>query len=339
MKKQERIQWIDFAKGLTIILVIVGHTFSKGYIRGPIFSFHMPLFFMLSLATYSFSNDWKDYRKKQRKAFNHLIPPAIFIWLVQSVFLYRGQDFLGYVLLQIKSLFWASGYYVFVDGEKIPYLGIAWFLVVLFLSRALLDGLSLSIKSKSPIFFIVLINLLGIVGVYLGYSHHFLPLSFDLVLGVLPFLGLGHYLLRIDYSNKSAARLLVCLLFWCFSFGISHILGFHYLELAIRQYSLFPLSYMTAVAGVLSMCQFCFQAEQLSAKPYFDSVFKKVKVLGRYSLILLIIHALEDKAFRMVWEWSSHSWLNLIIRLTLDLIIFTICLTFLQSKRTSRQVV
>ena len=43
-----RIEWIDFAKGLTILLVVVGHTISNGLIRGSIFSFHMPLFFFLS---------------------------------------------------------------------------------------------------------------------------------------------------------------------------------------------------------------------------------------------------------------------------------------------------
>lgn len=43
---RQRIDWIDFAKGITILLVIIGHNVS-GPLRGAIFSFHMPLFFIL----------------------------------------------------------------------------------------------------------------------------------------------------------------------------------------------------------------------------------------------------------------------------------------------------
>lgn len=42
-----RIEWIDIAKGIGIILVIAGHTFYLGY-SYPLYAFHMPLFFFLS---------------------------------------------------------------------------------------------------------------------------------------------------------------------------------------------------------------------------------------------------------------------------------------------------
>ena len=58
-QKSKRIEWIDFAKGITIILTIVGHTVGTGkngsILRGLIFSFHMPLFFILSATTYKYS--------------------------------------------------------------------------------------------------------------------------------------------------------------------------------------------------------------------------------------------------------------------------------------------
>lgn len=42
-----RIEWIDIAKGIGIILVIAGHCFYLGY-SYPLYAFHMPLFFFLS---------------------------------------------------------------------------------------------------------------------------------------------------------------------------------------------------------------------------------------------------------------------------------------------------
>ena len=44
---ENRIEWIDIAKGIGIILVIVGHCFYLGY-SYPLYAFHMPLFFFLS---------------------------------------------------------------------------------------------------------------------------------------------------------------------------------------------------------------------------------------------------------------------------------------------------
>lgn len=43
----KRIEWIDISKGIGIILVIMGHTIALCY-SYPIYSFHMPLFFLLS---------------------------------------------------------------------------------------------------------------------------------------------------------------------------------------------------------------------------------------------------------------------------------------------------
>ena len=55
----KRIEWIDIAKGMTILLVIVGHTVTNGtVVRDAIFSFHMPLFFILAGYTFR-EKDWK----------------------------------------------------------------------------------------------------------------------------------------------------------------------------------------------------------------------------------------------------------------------------------------
>lgn len=44
---EKRIDWIDVAKGIGMILVIMGHTIQLGVVK-PIYAFHMPLFFFLS---------------------------------------------------------------------------------------------------------------------------------------------------------------------------------------------------------------------------------------------------------------------------------------------------
>ena len=44
----DRLDWLDAAKGLGIILVVAGHVWTRGPVRDAIYAFHMPLFFLLA---------------------------------------------------------------------------------------------------------------------------------------------------------------------------------------------------------------------------------------------------------------------------------------------------
>ena len=80
-----RIDYIDFAKGGCFLLVIIGHTIQYGrinsLIRGLIFSFHMPLFFILSCVTYKYSESIDSFFKKTKKAAKHLLTPIVIIYI------------------------------------------------------------------------------------------------------------------------------------------------------------------------------------------------------------------------------------------------------------------
>lgn len=43
-----RLEWIDVARGIGIVAVVIGHVWTKGPLRDAVYSFHMPLFFLLS---------------------------------------------------------------------------------------------------------------------------------------------------------------------------------------------------------------------------------------------------------------------------------------------------
>lgn len=45
---QKRIGYIDIARGIAIILMIIGHVIGQGKNKNFIFSFHMPLFIIIS---------------------------------------------------------------------------------------------------------------------------------------------------------------------------------------------------------------------------------------------------------------------------------------------------
>jgi fucose 4-O-acetylase-like acetyltransferase len=43
-----RLEWIDVARGIGIVAVVIGHVWTRGPLRDAMYSFHMPLFFLLS---------------------------------------------------------------------------------------------------------------------------------------------------------------------------------------------------------------------------------------------------------------------------------------------------
>ncbi|MGD9811430.1 MAG: acyltransferase family protein [Sphingobium sp.] len=45
---EERLDWLDAAKGIGIVLVVIGHVWTRGSMRDAIYAFHMPLFFLLA---------------------------------------------------------------------------------------------------------------------------------------------------------------------------------------------------------------------------------------------------------------------------------------------------
>ena len=48
ISKKSRIEYLDIARGIAIILMVIGHVIGNGWKRDLIFSFHMPLFIIVS---------------------------------------------------------------------------------------------------------------------------------------------------------------------------------------------------------------------------------------------------------------------------------------------------
>ncbi|BAV64053.1 acyltransferase family protein [Sphingobium cloacae] len=46
--KGERLEWVDVARGIGIVAVVAAHVWTRGPVRDALYSFHMPLFFLLS---------------------------------------------------------------------------------------------------------------------------------------------------------------------------------------------------------------------------------------------------------------------------------------------------
>lgn len=187
---RQRIDWIDTAKGLCMILVIVGHTLPYGNLmRNFIFSFHMPAFFFLTGYTARRPDTWQGFARRVKKDFAALIVPVLGVVQVFNVLLnfFLSDDRSLTNLWDIArynaiTLFWASGN----PADGIPSCGMPWFLFALFWGKLIWELLGLLFpKGDFAVSFIVML-----FGAYIGQVQY-LPQCLDVAMVVVMYLTLG----------------------------------------------------------------------------------------------------------------------------------------------------
>ncbi len=135
-----RINWIDIAKGIGIILVVLSHLTENGQIlRKVIFSFHMPLFFFLSGLVLKVNIPFLEYLKKK---FKGVYFPFLFFLITDYCcgFIFNIIKY-GFSINMVKDIFVTflksvSGTYIIQNGYTFnPPI---WFLCVLFFAEIFL---------------------------------------------------------------------------------------------------------------------------------------------------------------------------------------------------------
>lgn len=186
--KAERIDWIDAAKGIGILLVIIGHSISIFSIRGAIFSFHMPLFFICSGLTFRFSNSTEVWWKKIRKAFPKTVILAFGLYVLRTLLTFVKSALLGHAVeLSITEMMGAMLYSSGTEiSETIPAIGAVWFLVALFFCRSIMDGVHF-FAGKYDLHIAIGLCLIGII---LGRIC-WLPLVLDIAFAAAIFFMVG----------------------------------------------------------------------------------------------------------------------------------------------------
>ncbi len=138
---KERIIWIDYLKFVAIFFVVWGHNNGNNILlKSLIYSFHMPLFFMISGYLHSAKLPFNLTLKKNVKTL--LLPYFYLTLLISPIYLYeihKGND--SYLELIIR----------FISGD------LAWFIMALFLMK-LISHPFLKQKNNFLIFGIILFS-------------------------------------------------------------------------------------------------------------------------------------------------------------------------------------
>lgn len=189
LQKEERLQYIDIAKAITIFLVVLGHPRAVedyGTVERFLYAFHMPLFFVMSgiflkqKSNYGIQS-WKGFFKKNLLG---LFVPYIIWAAIYMPFTYISE---GKVL-----------YGSWIVLRNTQTLSSLWFLPVLFMARTYQEAamhVAWKFKWNPRKFAIVCMFLFFIVGMVLPHNNTGdgigMPWGFDIafVAGAFMFMG------------------------------------------------------------------------------------------------------------------------------------------------------
>lgn len=136
MGSKARIEYIDAAKAIAIILVIIGHCHWLGAIPRLgclIYSFHMPLFFIVS-GFFLKDLTIKDAFIKYSKAYlwPYLMIGIFILMIGVAKCIVNQEPWYGLIALNVTKIIWGSNCESEIVFGSIPHIGPSWFLLALF---------------------------------------------------------------------------------------------------------------------------------------------------------------------------------------------------------------
>ena len=189
--RKERVEWVDISKGIGIVLVIIGHCVYLGrFAHNFIFTFHMPMFFILSGLFFSYESMNNCVSRK----FKQLIVPYIVFFIigfVLSLIVPQWRSFSNKELLRDIYM----GYPVTINVSSI------WFLVCLFISSLLFNAILILLQNKNQLIGWLLFIFIVVMGFLFGRFPSLLeflptgrmPLDSDCSCVSLLFLAIGYF--------------------------------------------------------------------------------------------------------------------------------------------------
>lgn len=278
----KRIDFIDLAKGICILLVILAHCGVSMNYPG-LQTIQMPLFFILSGF---FLKDYGGFARFIIQKTNRLLLPFLFFYLTGYVVFYLLKYFAPSILKTD-----ANGI-MDVFTQRQYFNGPIWFLLCLFWTNVMFCAISLNVRKEWVRACIVLC--LGLFGAFLGLKEVILPCMIDVALTAFPFFYFGYILKKTPllYKNKNDKyNLLFALLLYSIAFAFSlwfdsPYIGFH----ANHIVGNIPVIYIISITSVMAILYLCKIVGRLPFLSYF----------GRYSIIPLCVHHLIYRPVKLV---------------------------------------
>ncbi|OPX90076.1 MAG: Acyltransferase family protein [Pelotomaculum sp. PtaB.Bin104] len=275
-----RKDWLDVAKGIGIIAVVIGHSGSRE--ADLLYWFHMPLFFIISGFLFRPCGEWKNILSLvNKKARQLLIPYISFLGLIVIVEFYLNNRYLNFQRIFEDFLYNLFPGGRFIGGFYTPF----WFITCLFVTQIAFAMILKAFKdTKAQLLIIVLAYILAHYESGILKTHNIMvPWDIDVTLLTLVYYSIGYYGKKIldeitpfiSYASIALASSLII----CGWMGlINYIINVKYLTC---DHMLLDLIIPTVISvAIFSISQLCSNL----------SFSKFLGILGSYSLPIMYLH-------------------------------------------------
>ena len=236
-----RVDWIDVTKGIAIFLMVCGHTGLPEPLSNWIWSFHMPLFFLMSGLLYK-ADRYPSFILFLKKRIYSLLVPYVFFSIV---ILFSDRDL---SLVECLKKGW-------MDGCAL------WFLPVLFFA----EMISFQVIKCAKIYWWIYALFLYTIGYLLYLKSIRLPYNVDVCLYASLFYLLGYYFRDVIKNYNFKAYLIF--LFAASNIALSQLLP--RTDMAYNQCGWYGLNAINAITGTLMIIYLSKSFTYIPLKKFF----------------------------------------------------------------------
>lgn len=296
MKK--RILWIDYARAIGMILIIVGHSLGRRVFTlggSMTFMVNVTIFFVIS--GYLFKP--RNFGTQIKKLFNNLLLPYLFTaFIFACISFVVNHNELTYTFKSMGSVrevaqraFWGLGTesnIIFLHWHVLS-IGAIWFLPSLFFASLLFNLLSKVLSGALNGFYIMsavtlIIALIGFHIIRFGQ----IPWSINAALVGVFFMWFGLFLKKIKVIEKHPLQ---CLIFGFIFWIIGAKFGYFWLNIAHADNV--PAAILGGAGGSVCIMAGCLLLEKEIKEKKAIKILEPLSFFGNFSLIILCVHIIE----------------------------------------------
>ena len=288
-----RVDYIDVAKGIGIMLVVWAHILIVGPSHQLIYAFHMPLFFFISGLLFNKSKYDGIGTFIRKRAVRLLIPYFIYsvaTWTVWACFRYVRGDEVDSYWMPLLQTFIAQG-----SGAFIVHNSALWFVPCLFAVEIIFYCLCCVGRVTALVSSFVIAGIGCLLAYIYGDSYLMtLPWNLDAAIYALPFYAVAHMirekvgLVKVqEYIGGHKGMLLVLMLLL---FGVMAYMALGYGECSMGSSSYncqMQVFFIRAFAGCLA---FVILSGMICSLWQLDKIIQAFKWCGMNSLDIMCLH-------------------------------------------------
>ena len=280
-EKTIELKWINVAKGICIIAVILGHM-GQSNINNIVFAFHLTVFFILS--GYTLKNNKLDNiyisKKFRRLMIPYFITSLFIIFADMLLNLITKHDYTIYSISSILAndlirVFFASGSITTFGQILLPgRIGAIWFLPALFFSLILCKLIINKVEKYRYRFEIAII--IALIGIIMA-KFIWLPFSIQSSMLACPFIIFGKYLRDRNILEKIRIKELAFFIIILVLGYISNKNNIYFVTSSMNDIIITPIIAIASSLFIIKISMFCEKSKILN-------------YIGENSLYFLCIH-------------------------------------------------